>query len=95
MRSRRSEGLELGPLYLDPSLQRSQDLPELFCPTGSVWWARSGVLRRARTFRVSHRAGWKMPWQRGIDIDTEEDWALVELLGALLRLRPAEGEGST
>ena len=92
---RRSERFELDPLFPDQLLQRSQDLPELFCPTGAVWWARADVLRRARTFHVPHRTGWEMPWQRGIDIDTEDDWALVELLGARLRQRPADGEGPT
>jgi pseudaminic acid cytidylyltransferase len=87
---RRSERFELDPLFPDQSLQRSQDLPELFCPTGAIWWARAGVLRRTRTFHVPNRTGWEMPWQRGVDVDTEDDWALVEVLGAQLLRRPGD-----
>jgi pseudaminic acid cytidylyltransferase len=89
---RRSERLELVPLFPDQLLQRSQDLPELFCPTGAVWWARADVLRRTRTFHVPNRTGWEMPWQRGIDIDTEDDWDLVEVLGAKLLRRLGDDE---
>jgi N-acylneuraminate cytidylyltransferase len=58
----------------------SQSLPELFCPTGAVWWAKSAVLRGARTFHVERRTGWEIPWQRGVDIDTEDDWRMAEVL---------------
>lgn len=92
---RRSDSFELDPLFPEQLLQRSQDLPELFCPTGAVWWARADVLRRERTFHVPHRTGWEMPWQRGIDIDTEDDWALVELLGAQLGEPSSDGGGPT
>lgn len=80
---RRDERYEIEPLFRDALMQRSQDLPELFCPTGAVWWARADVLRGAGTFHVAGRGGWEMPWQRGLDIDTEDDWELAEVLLAL------------
>lgn len=70
----------LVPLFTDRITARSQDLPELFCPTGAVWWARAAVLLRERTFHVPGRGGWELPWQRAVDIDTEDDWQLAELL---------------
>jgi N-acylneuraminate cytidylyltransferase len=70
----------LVPLLTDRITARSQDLPELFCPTGAVWWARAPVLLRERTFHVPGRSGWELPWQRAVDIDTEDDWQLAELL---------------
>jgi pseudaminic acid cytidylyltransferase len=76
----RNEKFELEPLFQDQMKQRSQDLPELFCPTGAIWWASAEALRREKTFHLEHRTGWEMPWQRGIDIDTPEDWAMVEVL---------------
>jgi CMP-N-acetylneuraminic acid synthetase len=76
----RSPDLRLQSLFPGEATQRSQDLPELFCPTGAVWWARSEVLRREKTFHVDARTGWEIPWQRGLDIDAEEDWQMAEAL---------------
>lgn len=79
------------PLFADRVLTRSQDLPELFCPTGAVWWARTEVLRGRRTFHVEGRAGWEMPWQRAVDIDTEADWEMAEQLLRLAGVRELSG----
>jgi N-acylneuraminate cytidylyltransferase len=77
---RRNEEFALEPLFPDEMKQRSQDLPELFCPTGAIWWASAGALRREKTFYLEGHTGWEMPWQRGIDIDTPEDWVMAEVL---------------
>jgi N-acylneuraminate cytidylyltransferase len=77
---RRNERLELEPVFQEQMAMRSQDQPELFCPTGAIWWAKAGALRRTRTFYSQNQTGWEIPWQRGIDIDTFEDWAMAELL---------------
>jgi len=77
-------------LDVDPSV-RSQDLPELFCPTGAIWWAKADVLRRERTFHIASRTGWEIPWQRAVDIDTEDDWQLAELLIQARQQRAEEG----
>jgi CMP-N-acetylneuraminic acid synthetase len=77
----------LEPLFADRLLQRSQDLPELFCPTGAIWWASAETLRTKRTYHVEGRTGWELPWGRAIDIDTEDDWQLAELL---MKLSPRE-----
>lgn len=77
---RRDEQCRLEPLFTMESSARSQDLPELFCPTGAIWWARAEALRSAKTFHLKNRTGWEIPWQRGIDIDTFDDWAMAEVL---------------
>jgi N-acylneuraminate cytidylyltransferase len=59
---------------------RSQDQPPLYCISGAVWWAKSKILRQHQSFLVDDRAGWIIPWQRGIDIDTNEDWRFAEVL---------------
>ncbi len=64
---------------------RSQDLPEVYCPTGAIWWAKADALRREKTFHIPDRTGWEISWQRAVDIDTEEDWQLAELL---MQVRP-------
>lgn len=77
---RRNDEFALDPLFKESMTQRSQDLPELFCPTGAVWWARTEVLRREGTYHIAERTGWEIPWGRGLDIDTEDDWAMAEIL---------------
>ena len=73
----------LHPVFQQFVQSRGQDLPSLFCPTGAVWWASAPTLRRERTFHIARRTGWEIPWYRGVDIDSEDDWRLAELLLAV------------
>jgi N-acylneuraminate cytidylyltransferase len=68
------------PVFPERLQQRSQDLPEVLCPTGAIWWATAETLRTQRTYHVEGRAGWELAWERAIDIDTEDDWRLAETL---------------
>jgi N-acylneuraminate cytidylyltransferase len=70
----------LNLLFEGKTSVRSQDLPEVYCPTGAIWWAKAAVLRREETFHIAERTGWEMPWQRAVDIDTGDDWRLAEIL---------------
>lgn len=81
---------ELIPLFQSEATQRSQDLTELVCPTGAVWWARTDALLRERTFHIHGRVGWEMPADRAVDIDTPDDLDLAE---ALLRHMLVTGGG--
>ena len=84
---RRAENFVLEPLFEEAITRRSQDLPPLYCPTGAVWWAKAETLRRHRTYHIPGRTGWEMPWDRGVDIDTEEDWLIADVL---FRLQQAD-----
>lgn len=89
---RRSPTQALIPLFPQEVVRRSQDLPDLLCPTGAIWWARAEVLREAGTYHVEGRTGWEIAHTHGLDIDTEEDWHLAE---ALMQQRlTAVGHGS-
>ncbi len=77
---RRDAMFTLEPVFAESITKRSQDLPELFCPTGAVWWARADTLRREGTYHVTGRTGWEIPWTRGIDIDSEDDWIMAQVL---------------
>jgi N-acylneuraminate cytidylyltransferase len=77
---RRADDFTLDPLFTEAATARSQDLPELFCPTGAVWWARGDALRREGTFHMAGRTGWEIPWQRGLDIDTHDDLEMAAVL---------------
>jgi N-acylneuraminate cytidylyltransferase len=86
----KNENCELTPLFEEKLSSRSQDLPELFCPTGAAWWAKADVLRREGTFHIPLRTGWEIHWKGGLDIDTLDDWDLAELL--LMKNRSGVGE---
>ncbi len=73
----------LDPLFPREMSARSQDLPELFCPTGAIWWGKTRVLREQQTFHIPGRTGWEISWQHGVDIDTPEDMAFAEALFGL------------
>ena len=75
-----SESHHLEPVFEHLVTERSQDLPDLFCPTGAIWWATAEVLRRGGTFHIPGRSGWEIAWQHATDIDSEEDFSLAEML---------------
>lgn len=75
-----NERHELEPLFEQRLISRSQDLPRLFCPTGAIWWAPAALLLQAKNFHLPGRTAWEIPWQRGIDIDTTEDFLMAEVL---------------
>jgi pseudaminic acid cytidylyltransferase len=77
---RQNEQHELEPIFKEQMTARSQDLPELYCPTGAIWWAQTEVLRRTKSFHTEGKTGWEIPWQRGVDIDTLDDWMMAEVL---------------
>ena len=78
---RRDSGTyRLDPLFPREMTARSQDLPELFCPTGAIWWGKPAVIRQRKTFHIPERTGWEMPWQHAIDIDTPEDLQFAEAI---------------
>jgi CMP-N-acetylneuraminic acid synthetase len=79
---RRDDTLHVTPLFPKEESSRSQDLPPLFCIVGAIWWAKASVLRRERTYHITARTGWEIPWQRSLDIDTEDDFRLAEILMA-------------
>ena len=76
----RDGNYRLSPVFPEQMSKRSQDLTELFCPTGAIWLAKAKVLRQEKTFHTVDKTGWEIPWQRAVDIDTEDDWQLAELL---------------
>lgn len=79
---RQNETGDLKPLFPEALISRSQDLPELFAPTGAIWWARPDVLRAHGSFHAPERKCYSLSWLSGFDIDTEEDLRIAD------RLRP-------
>lgn len=72
-------------LFPEAMKTRSQDLEQLYCPSGAIWIARSEALLAARTFYGKGAAFWPLPWQAALDIDDDDDLAMAQ---ALFRASP-------
>jgi CMP-N,N'-diacetyllegionaminic acid synthase len=59
---------------------RRQDAPPVFVLNGAVYVARSAWLAETKTFLGDGTVGYPMPDDRSIDIDTEQDLQLLELM---------------
>jgi N-acylneuraminate cytidylyltransferase len=68
------------PLFPNAIKSRSQDLPELFCPTGAIWIAKVKSLVEQGTFYGKNYAIHPMPWQHAVDIDEYEDLKFARAL---------------
>jgi CMP-N-acetylneuraminic acid synthetase len=67
-------------IFNDRLSNRSQDLPDLYCPTGAIWIAKVNDLFRENTFYGTGHVFREMDWKRAIDIDSYEDLALARSL---------------
>lgn len=65
-------------MFKDATTQRSQDLADLFCPTGAIWLAAVDALRDKRTFYGPGHVFCPLSWQAALDIDNEDDLALAK-----------------
>jgi len=57
--------------------KKSQEYPAVVCPSGAVYWTHSTTAALAHDLYVPGIQGFDMPWYRGIDIDTAEDFAVA------------------
>lgn len=58
--------------------QRSQDLPRLLCPTGSMWSSTFDNLKQSGTFYSKNYRLFDIGWKEGIDIDDYEDLEMAK-----------------
>lgn len=78
--------LKLQNSYLIPSFgkeyfeKRRQDLPTLYSPNGAIFISTPEYLRKHETFYSEKSLPYIMPPERSIDIDTELDFKLAELI---------------
>ncbi|WP_277678297.1 cytidylyltransferase domain-containing protein [Gracilibacillus dipsosauri] len=68
------------PIFEEELRSRSQDLPELYCPTGAIWIAQAEAFKKEKTFYGKNYQICELDWESAIDIDTKEDLAMAELL---------------
>lgn len=77
----------LKPEFTKDSLKRSQDLPKLYRPNGSIFISRVQTFLEYRSFYTKQILSFIMPRERSIDIDDEFDFSIAEFL-----LRTSEGK---
>jgi CMP-N-acetylneuraminic acid synthetase len=70
---------------------RRQDLPRAYVPNGAIYVAETGDIKNGNGFLGPATMPYVMPGERSVDVDTELDFLLCELLmaGAQARRRAA------
>ena len=69
-------------LFPEAAKKRSQDLPELYCPTGAIWIANAEKLLSTRTFYGPKHVFEPLLWERAVDIDDYDDLSFAKALYA-------------
>jgi len=67
----------LGQKFLN---MRRQDLPKVYFPNGAIFIARPEILKKYRSFYTNKIKPYIMPKEKSVDIDTEFDFLLAEVL---------------
>ncbi len=74
-----------GKRLIENTYIRSQDLPELYCPTGAVWIAKTESLKRDKSFYGSQHKFVEITWQQAVDIDSEDDLIFAECVSSYMK----------
>ena len=59
------------------TMKNSQELSELYCPTGAIWISTYATLLSQNTFYTKNHQFFEMDWRRAVDIDTFDDLDLA------------------
>jgi len=73
-------------LFPEVSGKRSQDLQELYCPTGAIWLADVAALRQAGTFYGPGHQFYPIDWKAAVDIDDPDDLEMALAISKLTAL---------
>ena len=77
--ARLSDNKEPEWLFPNACESRSQDLPQLFCPSGALWIAQSSVLKESKTFYAPNHIFHELSWLSAMDIDDENDLYMAKV----------------
>ncbi len=75
------------PMFPEKKTYRSQDLEDLYCPTGSIWIAKAKRLKETQNFYSTETVFEPINWKSAVDIDDYED---LEFALAVKNLTPIE-----
>lgn len=70
-------------LFPETGEKRSQDLPELYCPTGAIWIADVDALKQCGTFYGDGYKAFPLDWKSAVDIDNYDDLELALTLDGM------------
>jgi CMP-N-acetylneuraminic acid synthetase len=73
-------------IFPDALKKRSQDLQDLFCPTGAIWIARIDQLLIDKTFYGTDHTFYPIDWKSAVDIDTYEDVDFARAVFTLIHM---------
>ncbi len=68
------------PLFYEALKNRSQDLEDLYCPTGSVWISSTKKLTEFKTFYSPGYCSYIIDWVSAMDIDDYDDLNMAEAM---------------
>lgn len=75
----RNEGGRVKRLHKEgDNKTRSQDLPELICPSGATWISSAVSLKEHKSFYSSNYDFFELTWQEAVDIDDQDDLNLAK-----------------
>lgn len=82
-----SEGDKLQPLMPGGGYTRRQDLPSTYQINGAIYMAKTEKILVDKKFITSETVAYKMPQERAVDIDAEEDFEYIEFLSARKKVK--------
>ncbi len=71
---------KIKPIFPKQIKKRSQDLPNLYCPSGAIWIAKVNKLFESKSFYGKNACIEEINWINAVDIDDEEDLKFAEVL---------------
>ena len=60
---------------------RSQDLPKYYILNGAMYYSQVSTLLKSQSFINKNTIGFEMSAYSSLDIDTQFDWDIAEILG--------------
>ena len=67
-------------LFAEAIKERSQDLDDLFCPTGSIWMAKTQAIIKSKSFYGPGQIFEEIDWIAAVDIDDYNDLNMAKSL---------------
>jgi len=67
-------------LFPEVRNKRSQDLPNLFCPSGAIWIAERDLFQSNKDFRIPGYNFKTLDWTSSVDIDNEDDFLMAKII---------------
>lgn len=77
---RKNENNDYAFVFPEAIKDRSQDLDDLFCPTGSIWMAKAQALIKSKSFYGPGQIFEEIDWVAAVDIDDHNDLNMAKSL---------------